>query len=61
MTTHCSTLAWRIPVDRGAWRATDHGVAKSRTGLTKHSTAQQRWPERRLISQKRLDANEREP
>ena len=28
--THSSILAWRIPVDRGAWRATVHGVAKSR-------------------------------
>ena len=24
-------LAWRIPMDIGAWRATVHGVAKSRT------------------------------
>ena len=31
MTTHSSILAWRIPVDRGAWRATVHGVAKSWT------------------------------
>ena len=30
-TTHSSILAWRIPVDRGAWRATVHGVAKSWT------------------------------
>ena len=27
MATHCSILAWRIPMDRGAWRATVHGVA----------------------------------
>ena len=26
-----SILAWRIPIDRGAWRATAHGVAKSWT------------------------------
>ena len=31
MATHFSILAWRIPVDRGAWWATVHGVAKSRT------------------------------
>ena len=31
MTTHSSILAWRLPMDRGAWRATTHGVAKSRT------------------------------
>ena len=24
MTTHSSILAWRIPMDRGAWRATVH-------------------------------------
>ena len=29
--THSSILAWRIPMDRGAWRATLHGIAKSRT------------------------------
>ena len=29
MATHSSTLAWRIPTDRGTWRATVHGVAKS--------------------------------
>ena len=26
-------LAWRIPMDRGAWKATVHGVAKNRTQL----------------------------
>ena len=26
--THSSVLAWRIPMDRGAWRATVRGVAK---------------------------------
>ena len=29
MATHSSILAWRIPMDRGAWRATVHGVTKS--------------------------------
>ena len=28
MTTHASILAWRIPMDRGAWRAVVHGVAE---------------------------------
>ena len=28
MATHSSILAWRIPMDRGAWQATVHGVAK---------------------------------
>ena len=31
MATHSSMLAWRIPMDRGAWRATVHGVTKSQT------------------------------
>ena len=29
MATHSSILAWGIPMDRGAWRATVHGVAES--------------------------------
>ena len=28
---HSSILAWRIPMYRGAWQATAHGVAKSQT------------------------------
>ena len=31
MATHSSILAWRIPMDRGAWQATVHEVAKSQT------------------------------
>ena len=34
MATHSSILAWRIPMDRGAWWATVHEVAKSRTRLS---------------------------
>ena len=33
MATHSNILAWRIPMDKGAWRATVPGVAKSRTRL----------------------------
>ena len=29
--THSSILAWRISMDRGAWRATVHGVTESDT------------------------------
>ena len=33
MATHSSIFVWRIPMDRGAWWATVHGVEKSQTGL----------------------------
>ena len=33
MATHSSILAWRISVDRGAWPATIHKVAKNQTWL----------------------------
>ena len=29
--THYSILAWRISMNRGAWQATIHGVAKGQT------------------------------
>ena len=28
VTTHSSILAWEIPMDRGAWQATIHGVQR---------------------------------
>ena len=31
MATHSSILAWENSMERGAWRATVHGVAKSQT------------------------------
>ena len=31
---HSSILAWRNPMDRGAWQATVHRVAKSQTRLS---------------------------
>ena len=34
MATHSSILAWRIPMDRGAWWATVHGVTRSWTELS---------------------------
>ena len=34
MATHSSILVWRIPMDRGAWLAAVHGVAKSWTQLS---------------------------
>ena len=35
ITTRSSILAWRIPMDRGAWQATVHGVAE--LDMTKHT------------------------
>ena len=34
MATHSSILAWKNPMDRGAWQATIHGIAKSWTRLS---------------------------
>ena len=34
MATRSNILAWRISMDRGAWRATVQGVTKSQTGLS---------------------------
>ena len=36
MATHSSILAWRIPKDRGAWRAMVHEVTESNT--SEHGT-----------------------
>ena len=33
METHCSILAWEIRMDRVAFQATDHRVARSQTGF----------------------------
>ena len=33
MASHPSILAWRIPMDRGAWRVAAHGITKSQTRL----------------------------
>ena len=34
MGTLSSILAWRMPMDRGAWQATVHGITKSQTKLS---------------------------
>ena len=36
MANHSSILTWRIPMDRGAWRATVHWVTKNQTRLSMH-------------------------
>ena len=45
MATDPSILAWKIPMDRGAWWATAHGITKSQTRLSdlaQHSTMSKR-------------------
>ena len=37
MATHSSILAWRIPMNRGAWWATVHGVAELTDLATKNT------------------------
>ena len=42
--THSSVLAWRIPIDNEAWRATVYGVTKNQTckeQLSTHQVSQQ--------------------
>ena len=39
MGTHSSVLVWENPMDRGAWRATGHGVVKSQTRLSESAHA----------------------
>ena len=42
--THSSILAWRIPMDRGAWRAAVHVVARSWTQLSNSASTAQSIP-----------------
>ena len=37
MATHSSILAWKIPMDRGAWQSTVWGVAKGSAQLHAHT------------------------
>ena len=34
MATHTSILAWKNPMNRGAWRATVHGIAEWKQLIT---------------------------
>ena len=48
MATHSSILAWKNPMDREAWRAAVHGVAKNQTRLsdcTQMAIMRQRKPD----------------
>ena len=58
MATHSSILAWRIPMDRGAWQATVHGVAKSRTRLSdsaQHSPLSHHSAQRHILGNLGID------
>ena len=39
MATHSYILAWRVPIDRGAWQATVPGVRVRHDWATKHNTS----------------------
>ena len=43
MATHSSILAWRIPMDRGAWQATVHGVTRVGQDLATKPPLPGRW------------------
>ena len=49
MATHSRILAWRIPMERGAWCATVHGATKSQTQLSDQAQHIQRCKSGALI------------
>ena len=49
MAAHSSILAWRIPMDRGAWWATVHNVAKNWTRLKRIITERFRISFRKFL------------
>ena len=52
MATHSSILAWGIPMDRGAWWATVHGVTTSQTLLSDwaHNICTRPWNHHHEVS-----------
>jgi len=44
MATHSSILAWRVPMDRGAWWTTVRGVTKSQTQLSESAQHMSKTP-----------------
>ena len=58
MAMHSSVLAWRIPMNKGAWRAIVHEVAKeSDMAATKYSTAHEREKRGHLPGGKGIQLN----
>ena len=51
MATHSSILAWRIPVDRGAWQITVHGMAESDTTERLGTTHTWKQEKKKIIAQ----------
>ena len=45
MATHFSILTWRIPMDRGAWLTTVHGITESQTQLNGFHFSLSLWKE----------------
>ena len=43
MAPHSCTLAWKNPMDEGAWWAAVHGVARSRQRLSNFTLTFMRW------------------
>ena len=43
METHSSILAWRIPMDREAWKVSVHGVSQSGTRLSNEAQHIHTW------------------
>ena len=43
MAPHSNTLAWKNPMDGGAWWAAVHGVAKSQTRLSDFTFTFMHW------------------
>ena len=52
MAIHSSVLAWKNPMKGGAWQATVHGVAKSRTRMSDFIQGERHgelWPFERFL------------
>ena len=53
MAAYSSILAWRILMDRGAWQAAVHGVAKRRTSWQLVERCSKAWGPKEMEGQPR--------